>query len=130
MLDAVAAKRARHSAINSFPMTIAPAGGETHSTRSPDLYDRPHQPSKLVIPAKAGLRRQDAGANDEVGPKGNAAGAACHPVLFFRKRHGELDSSLRWTAQAGCRSEHSRSEWPEGRAADAASNDELKKPHG
>jgi len=25
------------------------------------------------------------------------------------------------TAQAGCRSEHSRSEWPEGRAADAAS---------
>jgi hypothetical protein len=29
------------------------------------------------------------------------------------------------TAKAGCRSEHSRSEWPEGRAADAASNPVL-----
>src|SRR5215469_4939649 len=34
------------------------------------------------------------------------------PSSFPRKR----------TAKAGCRSEHSRSEWPEGRAADAASH--------
>src|SRR5947199_247777 len=30
------------------------------------------------------------------------------------------------TAKSGCRSEHSRSEWPGGRAADAASNDERR----
>jgi ATP-binding cassette subfamily F protein uup len=46
-----------------------------------------------------------------------------------------LDSRLtsfavesRGTAKAGSRSEHSRSKWPEGRAADAASNDEPSKP--
>src|SRR5512135_3157676 len=35
----------------------------------------------------------------------------------------ELDSGFRRTAEAGCRSE--QRSWPEGRAADAASNDEL-----
>ena len=37
-----------------------------------------------------------------------------------------LDSGFRRTAQAGCRSEHLRSKWPEGQAADAASNDEQR----
>src|SRR5262249_54434625 len=39
------------------------------------------------------------------------------PALVFARHPRESG-----TAQAGCRSEHSRSEWPEGRAADAASH--------
>jgi len=58
------------------------------------------------------------------------AGLACEEaalariVLRMPKREKVPDSRLRETAKAGSRSEHSRSEWPKGRAADAASNDE------
>lgn len=74
------------------------------------------------------IRGGFAGFGKAIAPD-DLAGLACEEAALSRivtrkKPKKELDSRLRGTAQAGCRSEHSRSEWPGGRAADAASNDE------